>query len=75
MNPKSELGLQEFVVQGPDGSTLPYMGHIEALVYIPGISKPETSVPILVVLSMDYNTKVPVMVGTNVLKFIKTTNE
>ncbi|KAH3818795.1 hypothetical protein DPMN_120521 [Dreissena polymorpha] len=62
--------IQEFIVQGPDGNSLPYIGYIEAVVNVPGVSNHDILVPVLVVPNTDYNLEVPVIIGTNVLKFI-----
>ncbi|KAH3864795.1 hypothetical protein DPMN_027821 [Dreissena polymorpha] len=62
--------IEEFIVQGPDGNSLPFIGYIEIVVNEPGVSNRDILVPVLVVPNTDYNLEVPVIVGTIVLKFI-----
>ena len=56
-------------IEGAGGQNVPYLGMIEAEMEIPG-AKP-LHVPVLVVPATKFNSSVPVIVGTNVLKVIQ----
>ncbi len=60
-------------VHGAGGNVLPYLGYIEADISLPFLTPTETDVvdyfPVLVTPDTDYNQKVPVLVGTNVIRF------
>ena len=51
-----------------DGSKLKYFGYIEARIVVPFVSDFELWVPVLVVPDTDFNQTCPVIVGTNVLR-------
>ena len=53
-------------VEGAAGEAIPYEGYIEIGVALGGSR--EVIVPVLVVQSTEYNSKVPMIIGTNVLK-------
>ncbi|XP_045215212.2 uncharacterized protein LOC123565409 [Mercenaria mercenaria] len=65
--------LKDFVINLPDGNSLPYSGYIEATVKVPGLSDIDLPVPILIVPNTEYNLTVPVIVGTNVLRYLRET--
>ena len=58
-------------IEGAGGQCVPYLGMIEVGMTIPGSE--EMDVPVLVVPATNFNTSVPVIVGTNVLKAAKKT--
>ena len=57
-------------VFGADGNTLPYVGYIEAEIRIPFLPPDNNTivVPLLVTAVTDYKVKVPVIIGTNVIR-------
>ena len=56
-------------VECADGQLLPYLGFVEASVSVPGLTSEEGQETIfLVTPDTDYNARVPVLLGTNVLK-------
>ncbi|MCG8034660.1 MAG: DDE-type integrase/transposase/recombinase, partial [Candidatus Thiodiazotropha taylori] len=75
LNPLPELkDLTEFglSVQGAAGVELPYKGYIEAEISVPILSNSVFNVPLLVVSDTQYNTKVPIIIGTNLIRLCKT---
>ena len=52
---------------GPDGKEIPYLGYVWAEISAPFMGSKTVEVPALVVLTTEYNLKVPVLIGTNVL--------
>ena len=63
-----ELGLS---VTSAGGSQLPVKGYIEVDVSLPFISDFVIPVPVLVVNNTDFNSQVPAIIGTNVIKLCK----
>lgn len=61
------LGLS---LQGPDGRALPYISYIEARIEI-SFHAAAIDIPVLVVPSTEYNTHVPVIVGTNLIRIAR----
>ena len=57
-------------VYGANGGTLPYIGYIEAKIEVPHMNEP-LYIPALVTKVSDVNTRVPVIIGTNVIRFCK----
>lgn len=57
-------------VYGANGSELPFLGYIEASVKLPFLQEP-LFVPVLVTKTSDYSSKIPVIVGTNVIRYCK----
>ena len=55
-------------VTGPDGSSIPYLGLIVANVEVDFMKGKEIVVPVLVMPDTEYNTNVPVLLGTNVIE-------
>ena len=71
LSPKPKLSsLTDFnlSIQGAGGNNLPYSGYIEAVIQVPFIEGTDIDVPVLVVPTTEYNLKVPVVIGTNVIK-------
>ncbi|VDI57525.1 Hypothetical predicted protein [Mytilus galloprovincialis] len=66
--------LDEFIlsVRVAEGSQLPYHGYVEVNIKVPFHTE-SMMVPLLVVPETDYNRSVPVIIGTNVLRPIKST--
>ncbi|CAG2235507.1 unnamed protein product [Mytilus edulis] len=58
----------ELSVSVAGGSKLPYIGYVEVEVQIPFLPGESFYVPMLVVPRSDYTNKVPVIVGTNILR-------
>ena len=52
---------------GPDGREIPYLGYVWAEFSAPFMGSKTVEVPALVVPTTEYNLKVPVLIGTNVL--------
>ena len=74
MKPRPELhNIREFGlrVQSANGDILPYKGYIEAEISVPFLSNSTFSIPLLVVSDTEYNSKVPTIVGTNVIRLCK----
>ncbi len=56
-------------IECASGQLLPYMGYVEATVYVPGLTGKEGQETIfLVTPDTDYNSRIPVLLGTNILK-------
>lgn len=64
----TEYGLS---VLGANGSHLPYIGYIEADISVPQLGNDAHQIPLLVVSNTEYNSKVPVIIGTNVIRLYK----
>ncbi|VDH92125.1 Hypothetical predicted protein [Mytilus galloprovincialis] len=66
--------LDEFIlsVRVAEGSQLPYLGYVEVNIKAPFHTEP-MMVPLLVVPETDYNRSVPIIIGTNVLRPMKST--
>ena len=58
-------------VVAADGSPVPYKGYIEADISVPFLSSVSFTVPVLIVSDTEYNRKVPVIIGTNVIRLCK----
>ena len=63
--------LDSLMVEGAGGENLPYLGYIDAALMVPDCMMEELGVPILVIKDTSYNSRVPVVVGTNVIKVLK----
>ena len=59
--------LTDLKVEVAGGYTLPYSGYIECAIGVPFLEK-EIYIPALIVPTTDYSLKVPVVVGTNVIR-------
>ena len=70
----TEFGLE---VKGASGDKLPYKSYIKAEISIPFFTNSSFKIPLLVVSNTEYNSKVPAIVGTNVIRLCKAevTNE
>lgn len=72
LRPKPTLKpLDDFILTGPDGKCLPYMGYIEATISTPFMDGKDIFVPVLVMPTTRYSAAVPVVVGTNVIRLYK----
>ena len=67
------LSLDDFnlSVQAAGGHTLPYSGYIECILQVPFLGNQNIEVPLLVVPSTEYTLKVPIVIGTNVIKYCR----
>jgi hypothetical protein len=73
--PRPELhSLADFIldISSANGSSVPYIGYISVDIGIPKVDFNPVSVPLLVVQDTKYSFSVPLIVGTNVLNFLKT---
>ena len=66
----SEFGL---TVKSATDTELPFIGYIKADISVPFLSNFECCIPLLVVPDTDYNVKVPIIVGTNIIRLFKET--
>ena len=64
----TEFGLS---VTCANGTELPYKGYIEADIVVPSLGNTTYKAPVLVVENTDYNRRVPVIIGTNVIRLCK----
>ena len=64
----AEFGLS---VTCANGTELPYKGYIEADIVVPSLGNTTYKAPVLVVENTDYNPRVPVIIGTNVIRLCK----
>ena len=55
-------------VECAGGNMLPYTGYIEASLQVPFLPHSDIEVPVLVVPTTEYSLKVPVVIGTNVIR-------
>ncbi|MCW4250032.1 MAG: RNase H-like domain-containing protein [Candidatus Thiodiazotropha endolucinida] len=79
MDPKPDLhDISEFglslSVSSATGDKLPYKGFIEADVSVPSLGNNSFIVPVLVVADTEYNSQVPAIIGTNVIRLCKQSN-
>lgn len=63
-----EFGLS---VLSANGDQLPYKGYIEAEISIPSLGNNNFVIPLLVVSNTEYNSTVPAIIGTNVIRFCR----
>ena len=54
-------------LEGTGGSTIPYLGYVEVNLHIPGIKGYNEHDMLLVILTMTYSKKVPVMVRSKII--------
>ena len=64
----TEFGLS---VTSANGTQLPFKGYIEADISVPSLGNNTFRIPLLVVNNTDYNSKVPAIIGTNVIRLCK----
>ena len=64
----TEFGLS---VTCANGTELPYKGYIKADIVVPSLGNTTYKAPVLVVENTDYNRRVPVIIGTNVIRLCK----
>lgn len=67
-----ELGLE---VNTANGQSLPYSGYVEIELSVPCFKEKAITVPLLVVPVTEYNSQVPVIVGTNIIRQYKNSSE
>ena len=70
MNPRPELrNMSDFElnIAGASGSSIPYLGYIEAQVSMFDIDNDPLTVPVLVVPTTRFSGQVPIIVGTNII--------
>ena len=70
MNPRPELrDMSNFDlnITGASGSSIPYIGYIEAQVSMSDIDHDPLTVPILIVSTTRFSGQVPIIVGTNII--------
>ena len=65
--PEGPLSKQAARARGYWGSAIPYLGHLEVNLQIPYIKSYSEDVLPLVIPTMTYSEKVPVMVGSNII--------
>ena len=53
-------------LEGTSRAAIPYLGYVEVHLQIPGIRGYNKDVMLLIILTMTYAKKVPVMVGSNI---------
>ena len=63
-----EFGLS---VLSANGDQLPYKGYIEAEISIPSLGNNNFVIPLLVVSNTEYNSTVPAIIGTNVIRLCR----
>ncbi|XP_061180597.1 uncharacterized protein LOC133189209 [Saccostrea echinata] len=61
----------ELKVYSAEGSTLPYSGYVEVEFQVPFLSKESFYLPVLVMKGTEYSSKVPIIVGTNIIRLCK----
>ena len=54
-------------LEGTGGSAIPYLGYVEVNLQTPGIRGYNEDILLLVILTMTYSKKVPVMVGSKII--------
>ena len=54
-------------LEGTGGSAIPYLGYIQVNLWIPGIKNYNEDILLLVIPTMTYSEKVPVMVGSKII--------
>ena len=70
MNPRPELrNMSDFElnITGASGSSIPYLGYIEAQVSMFDIDNDPLTVPVLVVPTTRFSGQVPIIVSTNII--------
>ena len=75
LDPKPDLdSLTDFSldISSANGSSVPYTGYVVVDIGMPTVDLDPVSVPVLIVPDTKYSASVPVIVGTNVLNFFKT---
>lgn len=68
-----EMSDFELTVKGANDSVLPYLGYIEADITVPSLNDNTITIPLLVVPDTEYNQKVPIIIGTNVIRLFRNT--
>ena len=60
-----------FRIKGAGGHDIPYLGIVEAAIRCPKVDMVSVPVVLLVVPDTEYHSRVPVLLGTNILSLIK----
>ena len=66
--------LSNLVIRQAGGSVLPYLGYVEAEISVPTQEKPIGAV-FLVVPDTEYNLRIPLLIGTNILEYLRKPND
>ena len=77
LDPKPEIGsMKDFnlEVKGAGGQTLPYHGYAWVTVQVPFLADQTVFLPLLVVPMTEYNKRVPIIAGTNIISRIMPTS-
>lgn len=61
----------ELKVYSADGNSFPFSGYVEVELQIPFLSMNPIHVPVLVTKGTEYNSQVPIIVGTNIIRLCK----
>ena len=78
LDPKPELlQLSDFALEitGANDSSVPYLGYSLINISIPEVELQQLTVPVLIVPSTKYSAAVPVVVGINVINYIRSSLE
>ena len=70
LNPKPEIrSVDDFdlEIKGAGGQTLPYHGYVWVNVQVPFLADRTVTLPLLVVPMTEYNKRVPIIAGTNII--------
>lgn len=72
--PPELLTLEDFAldISGANDSKLPYKGYSLLSLSVPSLESSDITVPVLVVPDTDYSARVPLLVGTNVIRHLHT---
>ncbi|KAH3890119.1 hypothetical protein DPMN_014190 [Dreissena polymorpha] len=57
-------------VKGADNKEISYIGYTEACIRVPNLTNESFPVSVLVVCNTDFNSDVPVIIGTNVIRYM-----
>ena len=71
LSPLPPLYDVELKVEGAGGNAIQHLGCMECFVEVPFLAEEVISVGAIVVLTMQYSLKVPVIIGTNVISLLK----
>ena len=77
LDPKPEImSIEDFdlEIKGAGGQTLPYHGYVKADVQVSFLADRIITVPLLVVPLTEYNTRVPIIAGTNIISRVVPTS-
>lgn len=75
MEPRPELhNLSDLSVLGANDTSVPYIGYVVLDISVPFIDSSVVPAPVLIVSNTRYSESVPLIVGTNVIRFLKNTS-